>query len=349
MDRRLLGLLVVLAAALPETGAAANAADPTPAVRVRGATLVDAAGRPTRLVGVDHAGGEYACVQGWGFFEGDTSAAGVEAIAAWHVNAVRLPLNAHCWLGDRAVPARFRGAAYRDAVAAYVGRLNAAGLVVILDLHWSAADGDGPSGQRQMADADHGPRFWRSVAARFRDRRRVMFDLYNEPHDIPWPCWRDGCTVAAGWRAAGMQDLLDAVRSTGARQPVIVTANGWGNDLSGFLRHVPRDPARQIVAGVHIYDFTGCSDETCWTGDLSRIAAAIPVVTTELGQRGCAHEFVDRYMSWADTAGVSYLAWAWNTWDCAGGPALLRLDGNPTAYGAGIKAHLAALAAGRSG
>src|SRR6185436_9003146 len=107
-------------------------------------TLVDAAGRPTRLVGVDHAGGEYACVQGWGFFEGDTSAAGVEAIAAWHVNA--------------------------------------AGLVVILDLHWSAADGDGPSGQRQMADADHGPRFWRSVAARFRDRRRVMFDLYNEPH-----------------------------------------------------------------------------------------------------------------------------------------------------------------------
>jgi len=74
-----------------------------------------------------------------------------------------------------------------------------------------------------------------------------------------------------------------------------------------------------------------------------------PGVTTELGQRGCAHEFVDRYMSWADTAGVSCLAWAWNTWDCAGGPALLRRDGNPTAYGAGIKAHLAALAAGRSG
>ena len=74
-----------------------------------------------------------------------------------------------------------------------------------------------------------------------------------------------------------------------------------------------------------------------------------PGVTTELGQRGYAHEFVDRYMSWADTAGVSCLAWAWNTWDCAGGPALLRRDGNPTAYGSGIKARLAALAVGRSG
>ena len=79
-----------------------------------------------------------------------------------------------------------------------------------------------------------------------------------------------------------------------------------------------------------------------------RLAAAMPVVTAELGQRSCAHDFVDRYMRWADGAGVSHLAWARNAWDCAGGPALIRGDGSPTAYGAGVKAHLAALAADRA-
>jgi endoglucanase len=351
MRGRILALVVVLAglvAAVPSPVTAATTTRPTAGVRVRGATLVDMTGRPVRLLGVNHSGGEYACAQGWGVFEGDTSAAGIAAMRSWHVNAVRLPLNALCWLGDTRIPARFRGAAYRDAVAAYVGRLNAAGLVVVLDLHWSAANGDGGAGQRTMADADHAPRFWRSVASRFRARRGVIFDLYNEPHDIPWPCWRDGCRTEDGWRAAGMQDLIDAVRSTGARQPVIVSSNGWGNDLSGFLRYAPRDPSGQMVAGVHLYDFTGCSDQPCWDSDLRRLAGAMPVVTAELGQRGCAHDFVDRYMRWADGAGVSYLAWAWNAWDCAGGPGLIRRDGSPTAYGAGVKAHLAALAAGRT-
>jgi endoglucanase len=342
---RLLAVLAGLAAALASAApSSADAAEAAPGVRVRGATLVDMAGRPARLLGVNHAGGEYACAQGWGFFEGDTSAAGIAAMTSWHVKAVRLPLNAHCWLGDADVPAAYRGGRYRDAVAAYVGRLNAAGLVVVLDLHWSAANGDGGSGQRPMADGDHAPRFWRSVAARFRGHRGVVFDLYNEPHDIPWPCWRDGCRTAGGWRAAGMQQLINAVRSTGARQPVIVTANGWGNDLSGFLRYAPRDPAGQMVAGVHIYDFTGCSDRACWDADVRRLAATMPVVTSELGQRDCTGDFVDRYMGWADAARVSYLAWTWNAWDCAGS-ALVRGDGSPTAYGARVKAHFAALAA----
>jgi hypothetical protein len=348
LRRRLMGaLLALLATALSAAPALARAPE-VAGVHVRGAKLVDAAGRPMRLLGVNRAGGEYACAQGWGFFEGDTDAKTIAVMRAWHINAVRLPLNAHCWLGGADVPPRFSGAAYRDAVAGYVSRLNAAGLNVVLDLHWSAADADGATGQREMADADHAPRFWRSVAARFRPVRGVLFDLYNEPHDIPWPCWRDGCRTAAGWRAAGMQELIDAVRSTGARQPVIVSSNGWGNDLSGFLEYAPRDPARQLVAGVHLYDFTGCSDEPCWNTDVRRLAATMPVVTTELGQRGCAHGFIDRFMRWADGAGVSYLAWAWNAWDCAGGPALIRRDGSPTPYGAGFKAHLARLAAART-
>jgi hypothetical protein len=339
-----LAALVLLA--MPAGPAPASAALPAPGVRVHGATLVDSAGRPMRLLGMNRSGGEFACAQGWGFFEGDTGPAAIAAMASWRINAVRLPLNAHCWLGAGDVPSRFTGAGYRDAVAQYVRRFQRARLNVILDLHWSAANGDGATGQRQMADADNAPRFWRSVATRFRGVRGVLFDLYNEPHDISWACWRDGCPTASGWRATGMQQLIDAVRSTGARQPVIVTSNGWGNDLSGFLEHAPHDPLGQLVAGVHLYDFTGCAERDCWDTSIRRLEASLPVVTTELGQRGCRHDFIDRYMRWADAAGVSYLAWTWNPWDCAAGSALIGTDGRPTSYGAGFRAHLARLARG---
>ena len=317
-------------------------------MHVAGNALVDSHGQPMRLLGVNRSGAEYACIQGWGFFDGPVDDASVAAIATWHVNAVRVPLNEACWLGLAGAPAAYSGAAYRQQIADFVARLNDAGLVAVLDLHWSTAGSTPAKGQQLMADAAHAPDFWRSVAARFRDDPGVVFDLYNEPHDISWGCWRDGCTTADGWDAAGMQSLLDAVRSTGASQPVIATSNGWGNDLSGWLTHRPSDPLRQLVAGIHLYDFTGCAKPVCWGSDVAAIQRVVPAVTTELGETDCASGFVDAYMDWADAAGVSYLAWTWDTWDCAGGPALIRsYDGEPTAFGAGFRDHLALLAQSR--
>ena len=72
-----------------------------------------------------------------------------------------------------------------------------------------------------MADADHAPAFWSSVARAFVADPAVIFDLYNEPNSISWPCWLHGCVLPEGWRTAGMQTLVDAVRSTGAEQPII--------------------------------------------------------------------------------------------------------------------------------
>ena len=95
-------LLATLVVALPSAGAAAPAA---PAPRVVGNALVDADGRPLRLLGVDRAGTEYACIQGWGIFDGPTDAAAIAAIRSWGANAVRVPLNEDCWLGRANVPA----------------------------------------------------------------------------------------------------------------------------------------------------------------------------------------------------------------------------------------------------
>ena len=50
-----------------------------------------------------------------------------------------------------------------------------------------------------MPDAEHAPDFWRSVATEYRDDHSVLFDLYNEPHDVSWDCWESGCEVDDKW------------------------------------------------------------------------------------------------------------------------------------------------------
>jgi endoglucanase len=316
-----------------------------PYVRVAGNRLVDRAGRTIRLIGVDRSGTEYACVQGWGIFDGPSSAASIADMKSWHIDAVRVPLNEDCWLDLNGVKPIYGGTSYRAAVEGYVRRLNAAGLVVILDLHWNAPGHELAAGQQVMADASHSISFWSSVAHTFRRDHGVVFDLYNEPHDISWSCWLRGCVTSAGWRTAGMQQMLDAVRHAGATEPVMVGGLGWSSDLSGWLSHEPKDPDHQLVASAHIYNFSGCATSSCWNATIGRVARVVPVVTGEIGENDCASGFISKYMSWADRHGVSYLAWAWDTASCAGGPSLIRsYVGTPTGYGAGFRAHLARLA-----
>jgi len=310
------------------------------AVRVDGNRLVDAGGRTIRLLGVDRSGGEYACVQGLGFFEGPTDAQAIAAMAAWRINTVRLPLNEDCWLGINGAPAQYSGARYRAAVRAYVSGLNNAGLYVVLDLHWNAPARERATQQQPMADLDHAPAFWSSVASTFRTNPAVIFDLYNEPVNINWKCWLDGCMLHGGWRTAGMQMLVDAVRSTGARQPIIVSGLDAGDDISGWLRYRPHDPISQLVAGFHIYNFMPCTKVGCWNQDVAPVAQQAPVVTTEMGETWCKDVLIKSFMSWADRMGVSYIGWSWNPAGC-GAPALITSwNGQPTAYGTGLRAHL---------
>lgn len=333
-------LAALLAAALPAAAAA------TPWIGVRGNHLVDRGGHPVQLRGVNRSGTEYACQQGWGIFDGPNTTASIRVMKSWDINSVRLALNETCWLGIDGIAPSLGGGAYRAAIHAYVAKLERAGLYVILNLELAAPGEAQATSIPPLADADHAPEFWRSVASAYEDDRAVIFDLYTEPHDVGWACWEHGCETegegVGAYRAAGMAELVAAVRSTGARQPVMLGGLDWSRELGGWLDHLPPDPAHAEVASNHTYDFAACGGGCKAT--LAAIARRYPVVSGEIGEGDCRDTYIDPYMDWADRHGISYLAWAWDAgggWTCDGGPTLIKsYDGTPTAFGAGFREHL---------
>ncbi|MGX7676258.1 cellulase family glycosylhydrolase [Plantactinospora sp. DSM 117369] len=331
-----------------------------PALRVSGNRLVTAAGATYRLLGVNRASGEFACVQGKGMWDsGPVDQASVDAMKTWNIRAVRIPLNEDCWLGLSGTPS---GAAYQQAVKDYVNLLVANGINPILDLHWthgsytgniSACADVNATCQKPMPSMQYTPRFWTGVANAFKGNDAVVFDLFNEPYpdasnnwsDMPaaWRCLRDGGTCTGiEYEVAGMQDLVDAVRATGAGNVLLVAGLTWTNDLTQWLTYKPTDPRGNIVASWHSYNFNACVTESCWDSQIAAVAAQVPVHAGEIGQDTCAHDYIDRVTTWLDSQRIGYTAWTWNPWGCSGGNVLIQdYDGTPTStYGEGYKAHL---------
>jgi endoglucanase len=319
-----------------------SGSSPLPTVRVKGNTLIDVHGQVVRLLGVDASGTEDACVMDQGFSRGPFDSSEAKNIASWGANAVRVPLNEDCWLGINGVPSKYSGAAYRTAIKKWVSALNKQGMVVILDLHWSAPGPYEATQQWPMADADHSVTFWSQVASTFSSDPSIVFDLFNEPTiggssptSADWACWLNGCTTMhevtspgkstteVTYRTAGMQQLLDAVRKAGATQPVMVGGLNWAGDPCGiadaggnggsceWLSHEPKDPLHQLVASFHTYDWTACRTPSCWNASVSPVAADVPVVTGEFGEEDCSTTHIEQFTSWADRHGISYLAWSW--------------------------------------
>ena len=325
------------------------------ALKVSGNRLVDN-GRTVQLLGINRSGTEYMCKEGFGdVFDGPNDQTSVNAMKTWRVNTVRVPLNESCWLGVGKL--RRHARAYRRAIVLYVRLLRRNGLYVILDNHFSAP------GRRIARDLLSMPtitsvKFWRSVARRYRRSNGVLFDLYNEPHDVRWRCWLHGCRVSRrranpsgrvypAYRAVGMRRLLKAVRDTGSRQIVLMGGLKYSRDLTHWLRYKPRDRARQTVASIHTYGpATAPLAAVCSAPAATRlvnIKNRYPVVAGEIGQYDCRTEYITDFMNFADANGISYLGWAWDAvapggWQCGAGPALItNYDGTPTAFGVGLR------------
>jgi hypothetical protein len=336
----------------------AHAASVPTGLHVVGNQIEDSSGNVLVPRGVDRMGTEYACrAQGDpSDFDGPVDQASVSAMLTWDVNIVRVPLNEDCWLGINGEPANGKTVAqYQTDIINWVSLLNQNGLLVILDLHWNNSGTNPSIAQEPMPDLDHAPAFWTSVATTFKGNSSVLFDLYNEPYTTSWSCWKNGSTAAStspcadvSFAVAGMQTLVNTVRTTGATNILMLGGLAYSNDLTGWLENEPTDPDNNLVASTHIYNFNTCSTSSCWVAQIAPVAAKVPVLAGEIGENDCAHSFIDGLMSWLDAENIGYLAWTWTvvSGGCSTGPVLITdYSGTPTAYGVGLQNYLIGLAA----
>ena len=203
-------------------------------VRVQGNRLVDTDGKEVWLQGVNAGGMETIP-------NGDQQVKPtVVAIDQWHANCIRLPINEAHWFGTGIYSKNDGGKSFRDACDKIVRLAANRGAYVVIDLH-----------RFRAPKAEH-VEFWKDCAAHYKNHPAVLFDLFNEPHGISWEIWRDGGWVGKqgqhdesaflsseekkknqGFESVGMQALVDAVRSTGAKNVVIAGGLFWANDLTG--------------------------------------------------------------------------------------------------------------------
>jgi hypothetical protein len=303
-----------------------------------GSTVCSADGTPHLFHGVDRPSME------WGAGE-HISAADFQAMADWHANVVRVELNQDFWLAGAALYM----SDYQDRVDQVVHFAEAVGLDVILDLHWSdrgdlsvtqlQGAGAGNSGQQPMADVNS-QQFWSEVATKYQSDGHVLFEFYNEPHDISWQTWLNGGTL--GYPIVGMQALYDTVRATGANNVVVAGGLSYAFDLSG----VEATPIQGYNVMYATHPYNPQDSRARFESDFGYLATndIAPVMATEFGDSssGCTGDWDRQLVEFADAHRMSWSAWAWYAGDCKFPALISDWSYTTTVQGDAVKAALLA-------
>jgi hypothetical protein len=274
------------------------------------------------------------------------------AIDDWKSNAIRLPVKEEYWFDAKG------GEAYRKLVDNVIMEAANRGAYVLLDLHRFRAP--------KQVHVD----FWKDAAARYKNHPAVLFDLFNEPHGISWEVWKNGGFVedknapadedafltpeekalnAKGFHSVGMQALIDAARSTGAKNIVVVGGLDWAYDASGMVKGFALDDkgGNGIMVATHIY-----AAKRDWQNKVLSVADKYPIIVSEFGantqkfsfipadQQEDAETWVPKIFGFIQKYHLHYTAFSFHP---AGGPKMLTAwDYTPTPeWGALVKRELA--------
>jgi hypothetical protein len=141
-----------------------------------------------------------------------------------------------------------------------------------------------------------------------------------------------------------LQRLLDAVRSTGAKNVVVAGGLDWSYDFSGILdgRQLNDPKGNGVIYANHAYPFKGESVDA-WIARMEKAARTLPVIVTEFGSESRSPAPSPSGDPWVRRVLQALLDhdWDWTAWDLhpAAGPRLIS-DWNYTptpSFGAWVK------------
>lgn len=249
-------------------------------LRVKGNRLINPAGKEVWLQGLN-AGGLESVVD-----SAQPTKSTVVGIDDWKANVVRVPVRDDFWFGRNPLQTD-GGKAYRDSIDQIVTLAANRGAYIVLDLH-----------QFRAPKAEHAE-FWKDAAARYKNHPAVLFDVFNEPFGTSWEVWRNGGFVGVkegvdesaflsaeekkknqGFTSVGMQALVEAVRSTGAKNIIVAGGLGWAFDLTGVTEGYALDDrtGNGIMYSWHVYNW-----HVGWEAHVLAAAAKYPILVGEVG------------------------------------------------------------------
>lgn len=278
---------------------------------VRGNKITDLYGKEVIFRGLSRPSLEWNPQGEWGP-DNLLSADDFQAMADWGANIVRLPLNQKYWL-DQEI-----GNAYKQTVERVVYFATSSGMAVVLDLHWSDKGiVSGSSGQQRMPDK-RSAQFWGQIARIYKSNRQVLFELYNEPHDISPQICMFGGDSGDGFRAVGMQELMKVIRAEGAKNIIIVNGcDNWGYSHA----EAKRLEGENIVYGSHPYgQYPEKNSSDKFDLAFGFLKNEYPIMITEFGsttETDCnTGRFNSMVVKYAEKNKMSWIAWAYGPWGC---------------------------------
>jgi len=278
---------------------------------------------------------------------------------------------------------------YRTRLKEIVDRATHERLYVILVLNYSAPNDpqnqvDQVSAQcatefNPLPDRDHSIDFWTQLASEYQTYPNVIFELFDNPYIDQWryfkgtkvDAWtalRDGISINSYspllpttkkhmWQSVGMQEILNAIRQTGARNTVLQCGLP-GVDLNLWLVYKAADPIKQTAAAWHVFPSKNskwgdeCYPHPSWCDDRAYsfvntiLSQGYPVVVTQFADRSAdgtvGAPFASSLLPKLDDMGVSYVAWQFKPDNEKFATLIRDRTGTPTdGYGKYVKAHYA--------
>jgi len=267
-----------------------------------------------------------------------------EIVEHWGATIIRLPFNQEWALETPGYDPQ----PYRTAIEAVVEMAACRGAYTLLDLQWLDARNirGTVSGQPNYVAPLPNPdsiSLWEQLAAIWRDEPAILFDIFNEPHDVlpddhvpVLGIREDGSTFTRlhrsvgkrGWHAWARQ-LVRAIRRVHQDALIFVPGTDWAYDL----RDHPLAGVAGVVYSTHVYP----AKRLPWDKAFGELAEIAPVFVGEWGGGDEDLAWGQRLLSYLEQRHIGWTAWSWSDH-----PRLIEPSTyyTPTRFGALVKAAL---------
>lgn len=280
-------------------------ATPTPAplrsperLHLDGRVLTNASGREVRLRGLNVCSFEFDATGANWKLQADGGSELLDVLVdpqRWNVNVVRVPVNQEWFLTDEAYVRRVEqvidAAAVRDAY-------------VLLDVQWERGLKTEPYQLNILKEPTFGEgntteAFWLAASGRFANRANLLFDLINEPHDVPF----DRLHLS-------FQRLIDRLAERAPETLIIAAGPDWAHSVRSY-RDRPLTKGRVVYSA---HEYLPYDVPATFEDHFESTAAVLPVLVGEFDARDEQVDgrlYAEVLIERAEAAGaVGWLPWA---------------------------------------